>query len=96
MKMMHLFAVLMLVPSLGIPAAAPARTKARVASVFVGTRAPAGDQPQRYRSEGREIMAPSWSAACMTDHGPSQCGEHMWFYGSSEAARAADLKFVRP
>src|ERR1035441_4555887 len=25
--------------------------------------------------EGREVAAPSWSAACMTDHGPSQCGE---------------------
>jgi hypothetical protein len=31
---------------------------------------------------GREVAAPSWSAACMTDHGPSQCGEPMWVYGS--------------
>jgi hypothetical protein len=31
---------------------------------------------------GREVAAPSWSDACMTDHGPSQCGEPMWVYGS--------------
>jgi len=31
--------------------------------------------------EGRQIAAPSWSAACMTDHGPSECGEPMWIYG---------------
>jgi cytochrome c553 len=38
--------------------------------------------------EGRQIAAPSWSAACMTDHGPSECGEPMWIYGSrSEIAR---------
>ena len=32
---------------------------------------------------GREVAAPPWSAACMTDHGPSECGEPMWIYGSS-------------
>jgi hypothetical protein len=31
--------------------------------------------------EGRQIAAPPWSAACMTDHGPSECGEPMWIYG---------------
>jgi hypothetical protein len=31
---------------------------------------------------GREVAAPPWSAACMTDHGPSQCDEPMWVYGS--------------
>ena len=35
--------------------------------------------------EGREVAAPSWSAACVTDHGPSQCGEPMWIYGSPDA-----------
>jgi len=41
---------------------------------------------QTYGSEeGREVAAPSWSAACMTDHGPSQCGEPMWVYGSPRA-----------
>ena len=38
--------------------------------------------------EGRQIAAPPWSAACMTDHGPSECGEPMWIYTSrSEIAR---------
>jgi hypothetical protein len=38
--------------------------------------------------EGRQIAAPPWSAACMTDHGPSECGEPMWIYGSrSEIAQ---------
>jgi hypothetical protein len=40
---------------------------------------------QAYRIEGREVMAPPWSAACMTDHGPSQCDEPMWIYGSTDA-----------
>jgi hypothetical protein len=31
---------------------------------------------------GREVAAPSWSAACMTDQGPSVCGQPMWVYGS--------------
>ena len=38
--------------------------------------------------EGRQIAAPPWSAACMTDHGPSECDEPMWIYGTrSEIAR---------
>jgi hypothetical protein len=32
---------------------------------------------------GREVEAPPWSAACMSDHGPTQCNEPMWVYGSS-------------
>jgi hypothetical protein len=32
-------------------------------------------------SAGRQVPAPSWSFACMTDHGPSPCGEPMWVYG---------------
>ena len=31
---------------------------------------------------GREVAAPPWSAACMTDQGPSQCGEPVWVFGS--------------
>jgi hypothetical protein len=34
-------------------------------------------QPTR----GRQVDAPPWSFACMTDHGPSPCGEPMWVYG---------------
>jgi hypothetical protein len=41
-------------------------------------------QPPAFGSEGREIAAPPWSAACMTDHGPSDCGEPMWIYGAPE------------
>jgi hypothetical protein len=38
--------------------------------------------------EGRQIAAPPGSAACMTDHGPSECAEPMWIYGSrSEIVR---------
>jgi hypothetical protein len=40
--------------------------------------------PQTYET-GREVAAPPWSAACMTDHGPSQCDEPMWVYGSPRA-----------
>ena len=40
---------------------------------------------------GREIAAPPWSAACMTDHGPSQCDEPVWIYGSpAKVARYKD------
>jgi hypothetical protein len=39
--------------------------------------------PQEVQHEGREVAAPSWSAACMTDHGSSQCDEPMWVYGSA-------------
>jgi hypothetical protein len=35
--------------------------------------------------EGSEVAAPPWSAACTTDHGPSECGEPMWIYGSPGA-----------
>jgi hypothetical protein len=34
---------------------------------------------------GREVAAPPWSAACMTDHGPSECDEPVWVYGSPAA-----------
>jgi hypothetical protein len=44
-----------------------------------------GVRPQAYRTDGRQIAAPPWSAACMTDHGPSECGEPMWVYGSHDA-----------
>jgi hypothetical protein len=45
-------------------------------------------QAQAYGTEGREVAAPPWSAACMTDQGPSQCGEPMWVYGGGEHTRA--------
>jgi hypothetical protein len=45
-----------------------------------------GAWSQTYNGEeGREVAAPPWSAACMTDHGPSECDEPMWVYGSPRA-----------
>jgi hypothetical protein len=38
--------------------------------------------PPTSRFAGREVAVPPSSAACMTDHGPSQCDELMWVYGS--------------
>ncbi len=72
MKMKYFLAALLLVPSLAI-ATAQARTNE------------GSGLPQVSASEGREVAAPPWSAACMTDHGPSQCGEPMWIYGSRGA-----------
>jgi hypothetical protein len=71
MKMKYFLAALLLVPSLSTPA----RVQARAHDSSIPRRA--------FGIESREVAAPSWSAACMTDHGPSQCGEPMWVYGSS-------------
>jgi hypothetical protein len=69
MKLKYFLAALLLVPSLVTPAMVQART-------------PEGSiPPQAFGTEGREVAAPPWSAACMTDHGPSQCDEPMWVYG---------------
>jgi hypothetical protein len=74
MKMKYLLAALLLLaPSLAISATAQERTNESSALT------------QAYRSVGREVAAPPWSAACMTDHGPSQCDEPMWIYGSRGA-----------
>jgi hypothetical protein len=73
MKMKYILAALLLVPSLAMSATAQARTNEN------------NGLPQVSGSEGREVAAPPWSAACMTDHGPSQCGEPMWVYGSPQA-----------
>ena len=39
-------------------------------------------QSQAHGTEGHEVAAPPWSAACMTGQGPGQCGEPMWVYGA--------------
>jgi hypothetical protein len=71
----------------------PALAQAQVAGDSMSARAQArtnksGARPQAYGIEGREVAAPAWSAACMTDHGPSECGEPMWVYGTrSEISR---------
>jgi predicted secreted Zn-dependent protease len=73
MKTTHLLAALLLISSLATPTMAQQRAHKSVV------------RTQAYGIEGREMAAPSWSAACMTDHGPSECGEPMWVYGSSNA-----------
>jgi hypothetical protein len=70
MNIKCVLAALPLVLSLSIPASVAARAQGRA-------------QPPAYQTGGREVAAPSWSDACMTDQGPSQCGEPMWVYGSS-------------
>jgi hypothetical protein len=71
-KTLKILTALMLVASLAAPTTAQGRAHKRSAR----------DQTQQ-AIEGREVAAPPWSAACMTDHGPSECGEPMWIYGSS-------------
>ena len=59
---------------------------ALVLTTSFATQAPAretvGSNPLEV---GREVGAPPRSAACMTDHGPSECDEPMWIYGSPAA-----------
>jgi hypothetical protein len=71
MKMKYLLAASLL--ALAMSATAQARTNKHDA------------RPQAYGSEGREVAAPPWSFACMTDHGPSECDQPMWVYGSPRA-----------
>jgi hypothetical protein len=73
MKTVHVMAALFLVSSLATPATAQERTNR------------SGERAHARRIEGREVAAPPSSAACMTDHGPSECGEPMWIYGSMDA-----------
>jgi hypothetical protein len=72
MKVKCFLAALPLILSLAMSAAAQARTNESSA-------------PTQGYETGREVAAPPWSAACMTDHGPSQCDEPMWVYGSPGA-----------
>jgi len=72
MKIMHVMAALLLVSSLATPATARERTNK------------SSSRAQAHGIAGRQVAAPPWSAACMTDHGPSECGEPMWIYGSSD------------
>jgi hypothetical protein len=41
------------------------------------------DRSQSHVMQGREVAAPPWSFACMTDHGPSPCDAHVWAYGNA-------------
>ena len=88
MKITRVLYALLLVSIFATPTAAHERPNKSGARTHISTRSPVGSQPQAYGIEGREIIAPPWSAACMTDHGPSECGEPMWIYGNrSDIAR---------
>jgi hypothetical protein len=83
MKIAYLLAALLLVPSFATQAAI-VRTNESGNRAHVGTRPAVGSRLQGYRIEGREIVAPPWSFACMNDQGPQQCDEPMWVYGSPD------------
>jgi hypothetical protein len=88
MKIIRVLYALLLVSIFATPTAAHERANKSGARSHISTRLPVGSQPQAYEIKGREIIAPPWSAACMTDHGPSECGEPMWIYGNrSDIAR---------
>jgi hypothetical protein len=72
MKMKYFLAALLLVPSLAASAMVQARTHE--------SRIP----HQAFGIVGREVAAPPWSAACMTDDGSSECDAPMWVYGSPD------------
>jgi hypothetical protein len=73
MKVMRVMAALLLILSLATPATAQERSNK------------SNSRAQADEIGGREVAAPPWSAACMTDHGPSECGEPMWISGGSNA-----------
>src|ERR1700692_4262566 len=66
MKVKYFLAALLLVSSPGT-----------LATVQAGTHESSTPPSQTSRFAGREVAAPPSSAACMTDHGPSQCDELM-------------------
>jgi hypothetical protein len=53
-------------------------------------------QSQTYGTEGREVAAPPWSAACTNDQGPTQCGEPMWIYGALATTPSRGTVVGRP
>lgn len=50
---------------------------------------PRQETPPTLGIVGRETTAPPWSAACMSDHGPTQCDEPMWVYSAVPLAGRA-------
>jgi len=49
-----------------------------ILSMMIATQA----QAQAHGITGREVAAPSWSAACVSGYVPSVCGRPMWVYGA--------------
>jgi hypothetical protein len=63
-----------------------ARNREAAMSAMAQVRTNEGSAPPPVHGiKGREVAAPPSSAACVTDQGPSQCGEPMWIYGSPDA-----------
>jgi hypothetical protein len=85
MKITNLPVALLLLSSFATQATAHSRTNRSSNRAHVVTQPTVGNRLHGYWIEGREIVAPPWSLACMTDHGPSECGQHVWFYGSDDA-----------
>ncbi len=82
MKITYPLVTLLLVSSFAAQATAHVRTDR--SSNHFGARPTVGSRLQGYGIVGREIAAPPWSFACMNDHGPTQCDEPMWVYGSPD------------
>jgi hypothetical protein len=59
-------------------------TKLKLLHAFTILSVLAATQAQAHGIEGREVTAPRRSAACMTDHVPSVCGESMRVHGGSK------------
>ena len=73
MKITHVVVALLLVPSLPSEAAHHLRTSNSGNRVHVEAQPAFGSRLQGSRINGREITAPPWSFACMSDQGPRQC-----------------------
>lgn len=84
MKITYPLVALLLVSSFAAQATAHVRTDSSSDRAHVGIRPTAGSRLDGYRIVGREIAAPPWSFACINDHGPTQCDEPMWVYGSPD------------
>jgi len=84
MKIRYLLAALLLVPTLATPAMAHVPTNTNSNLARVGTKPIIGGDWQGYGIVGRQIAAPSWSAACTNDVGSQPCDEPMWVYGSPD------------
>jgi hypothetical protein len=85
MKMTYLMTALLLAPCFATQATAHVRASNSSDRPHLGTRSIFTSPLLRYEIEGREILAPPWSFACMNDAGPRECGQHVWFYGSEDA-----------
>ena len=64
MKIIRVLSALLLVSIFATPTAAHERANKSGARSHIGSRSPVDNQPQAYGIEGRDVIAPPWSAAC--------------------------------